>query len=185
MVTSRSAGVVFRLKITPRSEVRTTSGGENRPTDDFFENNLRWGVRSTTLTGGVPQSWPSCFALPWGSIGQVFHDLRAEGGFLVSGARENNRVEFVHVRSTVATGKSQLRLLPRMAPGFRVLCNGVDSCNGTTRHADGSVTLSFFAANDTALLMPAGATQATVAPAASEEEYHNWWGCEEGRSAGH
>lgn len=119
------------------------------------------------------------------SIGQVFHDLRAEGGFLVSGARENNLVEFVHVRSTLATGKSQLRLLPRMAPGFRVLCNGIDSCNDTTRHADGSVTLRFFATNDTVLLLPAGAKQATVAPAASEKEYHNWWGCEEGRSAGY
>ena len=119
---------------------------------------------------------------------QVFHNLRAEGGFLVSGAWEHNSVEFVHVRSTLTAGKSQLRILPRLAPGFRVLCNGAESCNSsssTRYHADGSVTLGFVAANDTVLLLPANATQALVSPVSSEEHYHNWWGCEDGRSAGH
>ena len=52
--------------------------------------------------------------------------------------------------------------------------------------ADGTVTVSFAAANATALLLPAGgsAAAAVVKPAAPEAEYENWWGCKEGKSAG-
>lgn len=102
----------------------------------------------------------------------------------MSGAWERNDVEFVHVRSTMTTGNSKLRVLSRLAPGFRILCNGADSCSSTTHHADGSVTLSFAGANDTVLLLPANRTQAIVSPVSSEEQYLNWWGCEDGRSAG-
>lgn len=103
----------------------------------------------------------------------------------MSAAWAQSRVEFVHVRSTLSTGNSQLRIAPRLGAGFRVLCNGAESCTTNIRHhADGSVTLTFAAANDTALLLPPNAKSAMVAPVASEEEYHNWWGCEEGHSAG-
>ena len=102
----------------------------------------------------------------------------------MSGAWEHNKVEFVHVRSTVKTTHNQLRIAPRLGAGFRAFCNGAKSCSTIRHHADGSVTLTFAAINDTALLLPPNIEVATVSPVASEHEYHNWWGCQEGRSAG-
>ena len=101
----------------------------------------------------------------------------------MSSAWEHNTVEYVHVRSTVKTAHNRLRIAPRLGAGFRVLCNGAESCT-VRHHADGSVTLTFAAVNDTALLLPPNTESATVSPVASEQEYHNWWGCQEGRSAG-
>ena len=126
---------------------------------------------------GVPASAPP----------MSFHELLAEGGFLISAARKHGVTSFVHIRST-ATGHSQLRIDPGLGPGgVAAQCDGSPCGDSALQHADGTVTVSFAAANTTALLLPAGgsAAAAVVKPAAPEAEYENWWGCKEGKSAGH
>jgi hypothetical protein len=70
-----------------------------------------------------------------GAPAMAFHNLRAEGGFLVSGKHDGHSTEFVHIRATAAKA-GKLRVAVRVLPTFcrpfyeRLLANMLQTAAG-------------------------------------------------------
>ncbi|MHC4201485.1 MAG: discoidin domain-containing protein, partial [Planctomycetota bacterium] len=129
------------------------------------------------------QSWGDTIrvfpAVPAAWRDAVFHDLRAEGAFLVSAARREGRTRWVRIRSLAG---EPCRVRPSLEGQVSLLKEGRTAALRPSK--DGVFDIELAKGEEALLYASGAAPDAAIAPLPADPETWNVWGCKQGAGRG-